>query len=335
MAVDLARIQGTVSHSLARLVRAAAVDAGASAAELLRVPVSDTADPLARPPTTALIRLWESMTVRLSDDAPGLAVAERAGFGTLDIWDYLFTSGATLAEGARAAAEYLPLLVDPLARMDVVDSGGQLAIHYSAETRWTEQAAPIHQFLLALILRRAREATGRSLTPVHVGFAHDAPPDHRSLAEAFGTGRIDFGLPRNSLTFLTRDTVTVPLRDPALTQILCRSAGLTIAAAYRQPEQPWLNEFHAALADAFAEGTPSLRDVAARLAISPRTVQRRLDEADASWREELERARRDLAAEIPAPGFSRRALASRLGYADDRSVRRALRRWNQHLPDER
>jgi AraC-like DNA-binding protein len=69
--------------------------------------------------------------------------------------------------------------------------------------------------------------------------------------------------------------------------------------------------------------------VAARLAMSPRTLQRRLRDAGTSWRDELEDVRgRSARRLLEDGGLTRASVARRLGYSDARSLRRALRRWD-------
>jgi transcriptional regulator GlxA family with amidase domain len=74
--------------------------------------------------------------------------------------------------------------------------------------------------------------------------------------------------------------------------------------------------------------------VARRLAVSPRTLQRQLAAHGTTWRAELERARQALArhySQAGPPGMAR--LARQLGYCDPRSVRRALRRWDDNATE--
>jgi AraC-like DNA-binding protein len=71
----------------------------------------------------------------------------------------------------------------------------------------------------------------------------------------------------------------------------------------------------------------SLPTVADRLAVSPRSLQRHLEEEGTSWREVVDGIRRDRAAVLLARGLSRTAVAARLGFSDARSLRGALRRW--------
>ncbi|NUR58202.1 MAG: hypothetical protein HOV87_05830 [Catenulispora sp.] len=152
-------------------------------------PPDALADDFTRPPTESLLRLWELFTATAATPGAGVRVADAAELGRLHVWDYLFTSADTLVAGARLAAERLPLLVDPSAAMTVREDGALLTIGYSSETAWTAAADGIHEFIMALILRRSRETVGRDLIPVHVGFAHDAPRTHRHLIDAFGHQR--------------------------------------------------------------------------------------------------------------------------------------------------
>jgi AraC-like DNA-binding protein len=77
-----------------------------------------------------------------------------------------------------------------------------------------------------------------------------------------------------------------------------------------------------------------MEDVARRLAVSPRTLQRRLAERGTTWRAELDTVRRfraQQARQFASPTMA--SLATRLAYSDVRSVRRAIRRW-EHTPQE-
>jgi AraC-like DNA-binding protein len=68
---------------------------------------------------------------------------------------------------------------------------------------------------------------------------------------------------------------------------------------------------------------------ARRLHVSPRTLQRLLEREGTSWRSEVDTARREQAARLRRTGVTRSQAASRLGYSDARSLRRAARRWEQ------
>jgi AraC-like DNA-binding protein len=112
--------------------------------------------------------------------------------------------------------------------------------------------------------------------------------------------------------------------DPRLAGILRRPG------AALPPPVTFAGAFGSALAQALRHGYPSLRTVASQLALSPRTLQRRLAEHGTTWRAELDTARRAIATgTAPAKMAS---LSRQLGYSDPRSARRALRRWASRPP---
>lgn len=324
----------TVPSHLAHLVMRLARESGVQNRGLAGLPglaPCELADDLARPSTFAVARVWEQFSAAVPNGGAGLRAAEAATIGSLHVWDYLFTTGPTLADGARRAAEHFHLFMDPAVTMEVEQDGQLLTINYSCPVERMPDADGIQEFITALLLRRCREATGRELAPVRAGFVHPAPRTHRHLTEAFGTSHVDFAEPVNSLTFLLADTTTAPSADPHLAEILTRHAA-TITASVR-PTPDWRDRFDDALAMALRDAVPSLREVAQRLAITPRTLQRRLAQQHTTWQQELDRARCQRAAVLLGEAeLPRDAVAKRLGYADPRSLRRALQRWSDADP---
>jgi len=99
-------------------------------------------------------------------------------------------------------------------------------------------------------------------------------------------------------------------------------------AGQADPPPSWHERFQLLLAEAIDEGRPSLGTVARRMIVSPRTLQRQLAAHGTTWRAELNALRQSRARQAARSGTAGAAsLARRLGYADPRSARRALRRW--------
>jgi AraC-like DNA-binding protein len=130
-------------------------------------------------------------------------------------------------------------------------------------------------------------------------------------------------------------------RGPAVTlSEIARRAGLDVdeilqlvasgqgppATSECQPD--WLAGLRDALPARLADRSASLHEVSTALAVSTRTLQRRLAEAGTSWRDEVDAARRKLATQLAGAGEGRKAIAHKVGYSDTRGLRRALRRWN-------
>ena len=178
------------------------------------------------------------------------------------------------------------------------------------------------------MLRRARQATGQVVTPVHIGFAAAAPRTCSELAEEFGTSRIDFGADLTTMTFCRADLGKPLVRsDPVLAGILREQADAELVALQTAPR--WLDEFREVLADLLDDQAVLLGAAARTLAVSPRTLQRLLEREGTSWRAEVDAARHAQAVKLLAGGVSKAAAAARLGYSDARALRRAIRRWTK------
>ncbi|BDU02857.1 AraC family transcriptional regulator [Nocardia sputorum] len=327
-------LDGTASTHLTRLVRDTAADAGVRPEVLAAVPGTDDATltgELNRIPLRSVLRLWDLLAHSTTGPGAGLAVAAAAPLGTLTTWDYLVTNGPTLADALRAAEPYHRLVTAAAEELTLNDDG-PLSVAFRTTAPDPATAATITEYVLAYYLRRAREATGRPVVPERVVFSGPAPADHRVVIEAFGTDRIEFGGPVDAVVFAEADARAPLVRaDPRLAELLRSHADLVLATA--RPIAGPLESFRIALAAAIDDRDASLGAVARRLAVSTRSLQRRLSEQDTTWRAEYDLARYERARVLLAEGRSTTAaIAGRLGFADDRALRKAYRRWSGSPP---
>jgi AraC-like DNA-binding protein len=87
----------------------------------------------------------------------------------------------------------------------------------------------------------------------------------------------------------------------------------------------WTDSVRAALLGS----TTSLQSVSRALAVSPRTLQRRLAEERATWRSVVDGFRQERAAELLRRGSTAEHVALEIGFSSSRALRRALRRWDR------
>ncbi|GAB2543509.1 AraC family transcriptional regulator [Nocardia heshunensis] len=337
----------TVSTQLIRLVRDAALQAGAGAHQLAGIPGIDEqtlAGELNRIPLDSLIRLWELIAHLRPGPGAGVAVAAAAPLGTLTTWDYLVTTGSTLADSLTAAQPYHRVVTAAgesfelagtdrdQAVPDRASAGtGALTVGYRTTAGDPAVSAVVNEYVLAYYLRRAREATGRPVRAARVTFGHPAPQRTSSLIEAFGTDRIEFDAPADSITFHAADATAPLLRaDPMLGDLLRTHADLVLASSRAIPGP--LEAFRAALADALTDGDLTLDTVARRLLVSRRSLQRQLTDHGTTWRHEVDLLRYERAETLLAQGRSTASVAAELGFTDDRALRKAFQRWRGTSP---
>ncbi len=283
-----------------------------------------------RVPIESAWRMWELIGA-VGGPGAGLCASATAARGALGVWDYLFSSHATVAESLCAVMELRSAVTDPAVVWEVLDDGGLLTVRVGVAVESDPVFVPVEEFVLSLILRRIREATGERVVPVRVAFTHRCTRRYPEMIEEFGTGRIDFGAPRSEITFL--DAGALPTgADPGLGAVLCDYARLLLTSSRRVPD--WREKLHAAISDALGRSELGLEGVAHRLALSPRTLQRRLGELGTTWRAEVERVRQQQALNLLRDtGLPVQSIAARVGYADARALRRAVHRWTGRTPD--
>lgn len=329
--------QGTTSSALARLNVNVARLVGISPhgyAHLLGLAPEHLNDDLCRTPAATSIRLAELTTVYAPWTEMSVLLAQQSSIGSLGVWDYLLTSAPTPLEGIRDASAYFATVADT--RTDdlrITEDGDHVTISHVNEADLTHEAAcAIRGYALGLYQRRLSEAAGRRLVPLRVSLAAKAPRRHDALSELYGTRTIEFEAASSSITFLAADLNTpAPHAQPGLSAVLRRHAEQSLATAI--PLHDWLDLFRTALASAHAEAAPTLSAVARRLAVSPRTLQRRLDEHATTWSSEVETVRRaHVARLLHSTDLSVDSIAARSGYADARALRRAVHRWYGTTP---
>ncbi|WP_328619131.1 AraC family transcriptional regulator ligand-binding domain-containing protein [Streptomyces sp. NBC_00354] len=330
--------QGTTSSALTRLSVNAARRLGIPRdgyAHLLGVAPEHLNDDLCRTPAATSIRIAELTTVHASWTELALVLAEQSAIGALGVWDYLITSAPTPLEGIRDASAYFATVADTATdNLRIVEDGELVTISHVNEADLTYEAAcAIRAYALGLYQRRLSEAAQRRLVPLRVTLAAEAPRRHEPLTGLYGTRAIEFEAPVSSITFLASDlSAPTPHAQPGLSTVLRRHAEQTLAGAI--PLHNWLDLFRTALASVHDEATTAtLPAVARRMAVSTRTLQRRLDEHGTTWSNEVEAVRRaHITRLLHDTDLGIDAIAARSGYADARALRRAVQRWYGTTP---
>lgn len=184
----------------------------------------------------------------------------------------------------------------------------------------------------ASITRMARDTTVQEFRPTRVEFVRDRPADAAPFSQYFG-GHISFGAPRNAwhmpIEYSQRPLGT---GDPwTLAEAVSILNERTRETIERQ-------ELVAVLAARVEDALPALLPLRAHaqgLATSERTLRRRLADVDAGYADIVEDVRRRLAGQlITRTELPFADIAFRLGYADERSLRRSVHRWFGTSPTE-
>lgn len=289
------------------------------------MPLLDDAD--ARVPETALQRAWEEIASATHDDAVGIDFAEHARKDEFGVLDYAMYFSSTLRDAIDRIARFYRLLSDAAA-IEVVSDGD--ATHIRRLVRATH---PLEQdAFFALICLRLCDLSDRAVRPREVRFEHP-PRAEAKLAELFRC-RIRFGQRTSQLIFATADlALPAHAAKPKLAALLDRYASELLA---RLPSTAsYADHVRQAIVRAIQRGPPTVAAVARQMRSSPRTVQRRLAEAETTHKELVDEVRRQLAVRyLESSKLSITEIAYLLGYRDSGSFRRSFKRWTGKTPVE-
>ncbi|MEW9556410.1 helix-turn-helix domain-containing protein [Nonomuraea sp. NPDC050783] len=326
-------VKDTVSPHLTRLLIRAGLAAGLDQRRLAGVPGLAVLDEDGiRIPTVTCLRIWEVMSGATWQAGGSKRVMELWQPGALGVWDYLFSFSGDLGDALAACSRHFTAIADPADKLVLTAREDGVTVTYQGPYRDHEQYPLIAELVPHMLLQVASSGAGRRLAPARIRLPNSAPRLSQHHVELYNTSKIEYEAGDPSITFTEADVHAPLLRaDPALAAIMDEHARLSTAAA--RPVLGWLDRFQAALQAAVADGPPNLDLVAHRLAMSARTLQRRLREEGTTWREELERLRQSRVDRLlRESSLSVESIAARVGFTDSRALRRAIHRWYGHGP---
>jgi len=288
-------------------------------------------DPNIRVPENVTEQAWALAATLTGDDALGIHLAESLPRGALDLIEYALRSSPSLEKGLDRLARYGRLVSDRVAtRTHRRDESVLFLVHDTATT-------PLHpartEFALAVALKLLRDSAGADLTPVRVSFAHPAPDD---IAEhqRFFHGRVRFAAGSSSMSLSGSDGAR-PMReaDQALAGIIRRRLENALGDRDRASAGEMSTRVRRLLVEHLGHSVLTLDAVATTLAVSRRTLTRRLAEENDSFRQILDNVRRDFAqALLQDRTLSIGDIAFFLQYSEPAAFHRSFRRWTGQTP---
>jgi AraC-like DNA-binding protein len=278
-------------------------------------------------------RLWRELVDLSGDPDIGLKAADKLERGYYGAIDYAVRSCPNVEAAIQRAARYFRLansegaiLIEQQGRWVSVER----RIHGDEGLKLPRQAA---EFALASMVRTFRLATKRPFELRAVELRHPAPRSTRVFRQVFGC-EVRFGATRDAIIF-DRKVLAIEMKepDPHLEQLIEKHALAQLTALGARSSL--LDRLREALRKSLPSGEPGLSLCAEKLAISARTLQRRLDAEGTSYREVLDELRRELAAAYLAQEVSVLEVAFLLGYNDVSAFHRAFKKWTGRTPGGR
>lgn len=264
-----------------------------------------------------------------------------------DIRFHLRTSGGFRCEDFGAvglAWKAAPTLRRSFARMDHYVRSFNTASAFRFEDKgdtvwWThhrqEPERPglylSNEGALATYVALCREATSPDFAPDAVWFRHDAVGSAKAAEDHFQCP-VHFGSEVDAL-IVRAEVIDRPNRigDESIWRFL--SAQLEETVQQDSKTQPLDRTVVGHVADALSDGPPSIAEIAATLAMSPRTLQRRLAAQGCTFQDLVEKARHELSTRLLADThYSLAEIAFLTGFSEQSAFSRAFKRWSGMTP---
>ncbi|MEC7119549.1 MAG: AraC family transcriptional regulator ligand-binding domain-containing protein [Pseudomonadota bacterium] len=279
---------------------------------------------------------WRDLLAELAQHDPqpalGLAIASYARPKHVGVLAYLSLACSTLGEALQQFQRYYRLAYDGSVPTLAASDTRTLTVSWAFEAGRPGQL--VDEFAIGLFYQLIKHMVSPQAVPLqHVSFINPTPR-YRAPYERF------FGCPvsfEDSLTRVSFDMslLALPLAQPdqALQRILDAQAQALLAAL--PSKDIFDQEFQQAVVQAIQYGEVKLAEIAERLNLSVRALQRRLSNRGTHYQTELDRIRLTLANQyLQDPCLGLADIALLLGYSEQSAFQRAYRQWTGLTPQK-
>jgi AraC-like DNA-binding protein len=332
-ALILARVTGSYLQPLLETAAARGIDAAALArAAGLAIPLDPLPESLAARDYIALLALGAELT---GDPHFGLHVGERVRLGTYSVYGLILLACANFAQALEQTQRYEQLAHD-LGRSRL-EADGALAC-YTWTSHFPDASRHLAESVFAGIRTFGSWLAGRPLAPRRLAFAHASDADTAEYERVLGMAP-EFGAPAHLACFdAALLAMPVPNADAGMYPVLQQHAERLLQE--RKDARKDAQNLHGIVAEVracvirnLANDRVRLAGIAAELGLSPRTLQRKLADAGASFQQVLDAARYALAQDyLRQRGLSLADIAFLLGYQEQSAFTHAFREWSGTNP---
>ena len=260
------------------------------------------------------------------DPALGLHVGPRQQLGELGFWGYAIISSPTLREANQVALQFWELN-GSLVTLDFREEPGCAAWRISPAfpmkdgRLWTFAV----EELLTTFHTAASFLMNHEFRYARINLSYPDPGYGIKYRELFECP-VCFGSDEDIFRVAIADTDRPTFTGHPRMALVCREQCRELQARLR-----WGDELTGAIREIIISSMgriPHLPEVARRLAMSPRTLRRRLQERGTTYQHILDEVRIELAKKyLVSTGLSVDQIAGRIGFTEATTFRRAFKKW--------
>lgn len=298
------------------------------------VSVDDLNDPNAVHSTTDEIRAIENL-VRLAPENVGLgfSVGRATHVHAFGIWGFAILTSPTLRAAIETSINYAKLSF-LIAEMTLVEFGDEARLEFDT----SDIPALTHRYILerhlVISVKFIRDLLQKPEFSDFEARLIDGDAEYPSKLAAFTPIPITMGQAINALVFPAAVLdAPLPKSDPVSLQF-CLDQCKSLLEAQSGTLPQWSQQVRDAIVDNIGKDH-QIEDVAATLAVTERTLRRRLTDEGTSFRQLYTDTRMAIAHELLSPaGLNIETVAWRVGYAEPASFARAFAKKYDKTPGD-
>jgi AraC-like DNA-binding protein len=286
-------------------------------------------DPRARLPSLLADVVFEKAAERIPDPAFALRAAECWHPSHLGAMGHAWLSSETLRTGLKRMERYAHILGNRFSYRCIEASAG-LRFVYDHDRGDAPVGPLMADFTLSIIMDMCRTNLGDTLNPVSVNLRRPEPSDSRPYQDFYGCP-ICFDAREDSFLLDNRTAdALLPTANQQLAALF--DAILTEQLAAFSPDD-LVSRCKKRLLQELTSGSPSIEALASALAMSPRTLQRRLGEHGLTYQRLLNETRYELARRyLDDPTRTLTEITFLLGFSEPSAFTRAFKHWTGQSP---
>jgi AraC-like DNA-binding protein len=288
-------------------------------------------DPDEREPIVPALERLHQVVEYTGDVDLGLKAARASSLGDFDVIEYAASSSPTGRVAMDVLCRYAKLLNDDL-RIELREEAHRGVFMVSSTLPLIRAAADFQ--VAAIVVGLERWIAPDEAAQVEVFYRHPQPADIREYQRALGPARVHFSAALDGFSvprsYLERP---LPTGNAKLHSVLLRHAEQLLEALPRA--QSFTEQVRDLLIKALPEGRGGAEQVADALDMSRRTLTRRLEQEQTTFKDLLDELRRSLATHyLKHSELGISEIAFLLGFGHGAAFNRAFRRWFAQTPLE-
>lgn len=294
--------------------------------EVLNISIAELTDSGKSVPFEKAYRAWEIALKQTNDPLLGLHLGETSTPSILGLIGHLMQSSPDLLTAYQQVCKHATLATD-MFTYSISIKGEQTILTYKPAQRWLTvspvSARQAVEQAMAGTLNVFYLLSGKKVSPQQATFTFSRPRMISEYERVFGA--VTFSKHQNMLVFKTADLkLPVMSYDKSLFAVFDKMIRATLAELKRKTSLA--DTVKKILAEDFKGQIVPTELVAAKLTMSVRTFQRKLNAEGISYRELSSNLRKELAQQLLAkPGARVQEVARMLGYSEASALRKALK----------